>query len=427
MLSSSPSLLLSALSPLSLVGEAAGTAAGEAAPGFAELLNGLAAKATEAVSSEQAGTGDRDEPAVGDQPAPVKDKAIAHAGRPTPARKTGDDTLAAGPQPATAIEAAIEAATETAIESGKILPVALPEAAKADAAVAEPAATPTPLPVLPGAAPLQAQTPESAPVVAAAAPSRRPAAAAGPALARKVNPTAPQPPEDKAKAEIPAGAPRAAQAVAITVAAPVPAVAQAAEAGTQPAAPVRSKAVRAADLVRVEAALPQVSAPAATPFAHADQSVPASGAPVAAMPAAMPSPRDIDAALDHLVAAREALMPAEAALAIEHAEFGEVSIRFEQSADGRLSAELTAADPELKRAVTAATAADRPATTAEGDGSRSAQLASQRGPTSGGDAAGGRSQSGGQPGAERDMPQRRTPTRSQAGHATTDQRPGIFA
>ena len=91
MLSSSPSLLLSALSPLSLVGEAAGTAAGEAAPGFAELLNGLAAKATEAVSSEQAGTGDRDEPAVGDQPAPVKDKAIAHAGRPTPARKTGDE------------------------------------------------------------------------------------------------------------------------------------------------------------------------------------------------------------------------------------------------------------------------------------------------------------------------------------------------
>ena len=41
---SSPSLLLSALSPLSVAGDAT-PAPGEAAPGFAELLNGLATKA----------------------------------------------------------------------------------------------------------------------------------------------------------------------------------------------------------------------------------------------------------------------------------------------------------------------------------------------------------------------------------------------
>ena len=45
--------------------------------------------------------------------------------------------------------------------------------------------------------------------------------------------------------------------------------------------------------------------------------------------------------------------------AFRHLEFGEVSIRFEQSSDGRLSAELTAADPELQRAVSAAVTPDR--------------------------------------------------------------------
>jgi hypothetical protein len=48
------------------------------------------------------------------------------------------------------------------------------------------------------------------------------------------------------------------------------------------------------------------------------------------------------------VAAREALAPAEAALSIDHADFGEVSIRFAHSSDGRLSAELSAADPDSR-------------------------------------------------------------------------------
>jgi hypothetical protein len=421
MLSSSPSLL-SALSPASLAGDAV-SAGADAAPGFAELLNGLATKAAAAISGEEGGAQDDAAPLANVKTTKVQAGRSANTAKG--AAVNGKDALAVA-QAATA--------TAAASESGKILPVALPEAAEADAgAGAEPdavvVANPFPLPILPGALPAQAES--NPPMPATATTSRRATAATAQALARKVNPAATQQ-TDKAKPQPQAGEPRPAQAVAITVAAPMQTpVAETAEAGAKPATPVRSKAVRAADLARIEAPLPQVSAPAATAaqFTPADQLVQVANAPAPALPA-MPSPSDIDAALDLLVAAREALMPAEAALAIDHAEFGEVSIKFEQSADGQLSAELTAADPELKRAVTAAAAADRgAAANTDGDSSRSAQLANHRGSaTAGGDAAGGRSQSsGGQSNAERDIPQRRAPTRSQGGQAATDQRPGVFA
>jgi hypothetical protein len=423
MLSSSPSPLLSSLSPLTVAGgdAAPGT---DAAPGFAELLNGLANKAPGAVSdakdAEQTGAEAR---------SPAKGKVLAaRAGRLAIAAKAGaaegKDGLLAVALPATA--------TDAASESGKILPVALPEAAAAGAGAdtdAVVAANPFPLPVLPGALSTQAGTTEPGPTTAIA--SRRPVAATAQALARKVNPAAGQQ-ADKAMPEAQAGEPRPAQSVAITVAAPVQApAAVTAEAGARPATPVRSKAARAADLARIEAPLPQVSAPAAAvaQFTQVGQTAQPANAAAPALPA-MPSPNDIDAALDHLVAAREALMPAEAALAIDHADFGEISIKFEQSSDGRLSAELSAADPELQRAVTAAAATDRgTAANAEGDSGRSAQLANHRGSaTAGSDASGGRSQSSsGQSNAERDMPQRRAPTRSQGGQAATDQRPGVFA
>lgn len=424
MLSSSPSLL-SALSPVAIPsGDAVVSAAGEAAGGFAELLNGLATKAVAAVSGED---GDAQDGAA-DGAAPLaKGKAIkAHAGRPANAAKVG---AAADGKDALAVA---QAATATASESGKILPVALPEAADADAgAVADATAETTPTPLALGVLPvLVAQTAAATPAPVAATASRRSAAGAS-TLTHKVNSPAAQT-ADKGKPEAQAGDSRPA-AVAITVAAPAPVAAPLTDeaAGTRPAAPARAKATRAADLARFETPLAQASAPqaAAAAFAQADQTtaMAATAAPTVSTP--MPSPKDIDAALDHLVAAREALMPAEAALAIDHAEFGEVSIKFEQSPDGRLSAELSAADPELKRAVTAATAPDRgAAANTDGDSGRSAQLANNRGSaTAGGDTAGGRSQSSGQSGAERDLPQRRAPTRSQAGNTATDQRPGVFA
>ena len=452
MLSSSPSLL-SALSPVSIAsGETVVSAAGEAASGFAELLNGLATKAVAAISGEEGEAQPGAEPvAPKSEAAPAKGKTTTlRLGRLALAVKMAAEArhapvaAVAGQQPATAVLAAID--------SGKILPVALPEAAEgqtrpvvdakaetvANGATVAPEATaaiPSPLPIVaailsPVAA--QAETTDSA-VPTPANSSRRLATAAVQALTHKVNPPLGQP-ADKTRTAAPAAETRPVPAVAITVAAPAPVTAPAAveTADSRPVAPVRPKAARAADLARIEAALPQASTPAATlgQLVQADQPTHATSAPTPAVSTPMPSPRDIDAALDHLVAAREALMPAEAAVAIHHAEFGEVSIKFEQSSDGRLSAELTAADPELQRAVTAATASDRGAATTP-DGDRSGQPASHRGSaTAGGDAAtGGRGQSAAQSGTHsgRDLPQRHAPARSAARQGATDQGSGVFA
>jgi hypothetical protein len=426
MLSSSPSPLLSALAPLAVAGDPAAPA-GEAAPGFAELLNGFATKAAAAVSGEEADAG----PGAPADKVPTKGKTIAaRAGRVTladkPAAAAKDAPAAA--QPATAAVAAIA--------NGKILPEAAEAETEADAdaatetLAAETTATPAPLPTMAGGllVPLPVQAGEAQPVRPAATLPRRSVVAQ--ALAAKVNPALAQP-ADKTKPEAQPAETRPAAAVAITVAAPAPIAAPATDeaAGAKPVASLRSKPVHAADLARIDAPLVQLSAlPAAAQLGQADQSVQAPAAPTPPLFAPTPSPSDIDAALDHLVAAREALMPAEAALAIDHAEFGEVSIRFEQSPDGQLSAELTAADPELKRAVTAAVATGA-TITSDGDGGRSAQLAGHRGSAmTGGDAAtGGRGQSGAQAGAERDMPQRRTPTHSPARRPATDQGSGVFA
>jgi hypothetical protein len=402
MLSSSPPLLLSALSPLSTAGDASATA-GNAAPGFAELLNGLAAKAGEAPAGE-----DTEQVATG-----AKGKTLTERERRL--------TVAVK-------DLTVTAQALAAIESGKILPVGLPEAAEAggkgeaeaEAVVADTTA-PSPLSIVP--APL-VQTGE-VPVRATGTAARRTAAATQQVSTDKVN-VAPGQPADRTRPDAQTTEGRSAPAVAITVAAPAQIAALAGDtADTKPVAAVRSKPARAADLVRIEASQGSPPPPAATAFLHADPAAPAANTPALNMPGPMPSPTDIDAALDHLFAAREALMPAEASLAIDHADFGEVSIKFEQSPDGQLSAELTAADPDLKRVVNAAVAADRgSAMTSDGDGGRSAQLASHRGSTAGGDAASGER---GQSGTDRDLPQRRTPARSPARQAATDQRPGVFA
>jgi hypothetical protein len=434
MLSSSASLL-SVLSPLSAAGGDAAAAGSNAAPGFAELLNGLATKAVEAVSGEEAGPQGAAEPAG--KSAPSRGKTItARGGRLALAAKPATADKDAPATPTVAGQAATAAVA--AIETGKILPVGLPEAAEAETKTDAGPETLTvaagmttalsQLPVVPGTVPVQAAATEAAAPPAEAAP-RRSATAVAQALTHKANP-APSQPADKAKGET---QPSETRPVAITVADPALVAAPAAEevAAAKPVA-VRAKPVRAADLARIETPFMQVSAQSAATaqFLNAAPSAQAPAAPTPTMSAPMPSPNDIDAALDHLVAAREALMPAEAALAIDHAEFGEVSIRFEQSSDGRLSAELTAADPELKRAVTAAVATDRgAATTSDGDNGRSAQLPGQRGSAmTGGDAAtGGRGQSGTHSGAERDLPQRHAPARSQPPRSATDQGSGVFA
>ena len=78
----------------------------------------------------------------------------------------------------------------------------------------------------------------------------------------------------------------------------------------------------------------------------------------AAAPAIVPAPfdplGDLAAIVDRLAAAREALAPAAASLALAHAEFGALTLRFEQQQDGRLLVGLSAQDADAQRALAAA-------------------------------------------------------------------------
>ena len=176
---------------------------------------------------------------------------------------------------------------------------------------------------------------------------------------------------------------------------------------------------------RTDAPLPQITQSAPVSAASADPISAVPGAQAASAPAQVFAPADITAALDRLVAAREALMPAEAAVAIDHSEFGKISIRFEQSPDGQLSAELRAADPEVQRAVTAAVATDRGfSMTSEGDGSRSLNLGNPRSASAGSDGSSGES---GRTGSDREPNRRHELDRAPARQSSNDPSPGIFA
>ncbi len=444
MLSSTPSSLLlsTALPTLSTASGAGGE--GQAAspmPGFAELLNKLSQKGSGTAATEVEATAAVPGESV-EAPAESGVPGFADLLKTLPLKLPnttksealpGDSALPSGAKldPQTAM------AAKAANPAGKILPVALPEAAGAEAAKVatsdtqdapsakltdididiQPATALAPFAGLAQQLPELAQKPHrvAADIARAALPqaalavSAKPAGKASPAPAKEAAP---------------------ATAVAITVAAkteaataPTAIATAAAEiAASAPAKPQRGEPIRAeAPLQPVLHATPSTATAVDAAPAPSAQTM-----PVATASAAMPSSADINAALDRLVAAREALMPAEAALAVEHAEFGEISIRFEQGSDGRLSAELRAADPELQRAVTAAVGADRGmAMGSDADGGRPTALAQQRGSSTGGETASGERS---QPGQERDTNQRRGTGRSATGHeGKNDPRPGVFA
>lgn len=77
----------------------------------------------------------------------------------------------------------------------------------------------------------------------------------------------------------------------------------------------------------------------------------------AASPAQAVRPHEFSALVDRLVEAREAARPANANLTVNHADFGQVSVRFAQD-NGNLSVALTSNDPGFIPAVNAAVAAD---------------------------------------------------------------------
>lgn len=133
-------------------------------------------------------------------------------------------------------------------------------------------------------------------------------------------------------------------------------------AGGRPAAEAGAKL---AGKIAAEPAQVQTPAPAQPPLAAA------AGAPAAATEAA-PSvaadkpgvetgiARELSRIVDSLATAREAMTAKGATLALDHAEFGELSLRFDQRRDGQLGVQISAADPDAHRAVAAAVA-DRPA------------------------------------------------------------------
>lgn len=88
--------------------------------------------------------------------------------------------------------------------------------------------------------------------------------------------------------------------------------------------------------------LPFPAIPAAAP-AHAP----------ATAPAALASGHDFAQLIDRLAAARESTQPQAATLALAHADFGQVELRFNSDTNG-LSVALASADPDFARAVQAA-------------------------------------------------------------------------
>jgi hypothetical protein len=112
----------------------------------------------------------------------------------------------------------------------------------------------------------------------------------------------------------------------------------------------------AADLPRFHAAIDAMPAPtlaiAAEPALEGAQ-------PITAVRPALEAPalRELTRIVETLASAREALGAGSATLALDHAEFGALSLRFDQRGDGLLSVQLSAADPETHQAVTAAVAA----------------------------------------------------------------------
>lgn len=142
-------------------------------------------------------------------------------------------------------------------------------------------------------------------------------------------------------------------------------------------------------------AQPAEAAPAAAGlYTPADVVAASDAVPVSTATPQAGAPRDFAALVDRLMAAREAAAePRGVELSVQHAEFGEVSLRFEQGERG-LSVSLASPDPEFARAVEAASAAS-PGTA--DTGARDGSTASPSGQGLSGRGDNGFAQSGGRP------------------------------
>ncbi len=138
--------------------------------------------------------------------------------------------------------------------------------------------------------------------------------------------------------------------------------------------------------------------------------------------------QDLTRIVDRLAAAREVFAPATEALSITHAEFGELSLRFDQRRDGLLSVQVSASNPDAHRAVAQAVGAQTFHSAADGQPQGQSQNPSQ-GQTQMG-ARGGTADRDGNPNAarhEQPQPQQQHRAAPQPAHADGRQPAGIFA
>ncbi|HEX8055322.1 MAG TPA: hypothetical protein VF481_01570, partial [Novosphingobium sp.] len=192
---------------------------------------------------------------------------------------------------------------------------------------------------------------------------------------------APQPATEQAAPAQPAAAlqTQAATAAQANAASPRRDAAPAADAPASPAKPVTA----AADLPATPTQA-SVAAPAQPMFAMQDgQSFSQTTAPVTSAPAThavAPTGHDFATLVDRLVEARDAASPASVHAAITHSEFGQVSLRFDQDANG-LSVSMSSADPGFARAVQASSAQSQ--MSGENTNDRNGDRGTQRQDTSG--------------------------------------------
>jgi hypothetical protein len=136
--------------------------------------------------------------------------------------------------------------------------------------------------------------------------------------------------------------------------------------------------------------------------------------------------RELSRIVDSLSVAREAAAAKTATLALDHAEFGEMSLRFDQRRDGQLAVQLAAADADSHRAVAAAVA-DRPGFAQADHGSQQQAQSGSNGAARGGVAdRDGQNPGNNSPRHERNEQQRGNGRAHDAGRGNGG-RSGIFA
>ena len=424
------------------------------------------------------------QPAAPSSASPALTVAVTVAGQPGESVEPADfaallniQTLTAGPtEDAPVAQPGLLVAATAALPvpaNGKILPVGLPVAMPSEApaaqaqpvdqdpAAAPPAALPSAIATLPTAllkarpaGPAAQAAPADAPQQTMSEDAAEPAdpaiavtepLATLPVIALVSQPASPGEPASPAETALsrepgrPTQAPIAAspQSAMSQPAVTQPAVSAAGQQTPPPSTPQLTALPEAAPAER-EAAVQQVRMiePAAAQPVAASETVlaappvirDAAPAAITATTAAAERPHDFTALVDRLVAAREAMQPQNVTMAVRHAEFGAVQLRFQQDASG-LSVAMASADPDFARAVSAAVPPVQAASTSD-TASFSQQGRSEAG--HGGTAEGfAQSRSGQQTPREERAAARANPSpaagRSQSEASDDGARNGIFA